>query len=318
MQITELGHSKEGQEQMTTSAPGFAIEYEVEQGERTPAPSAQTPINVASVRHRSPFRYPGGKTWLVPHVRQWLWSLNPPIERFVEPFAGGAIVGLSALLDRFTRTITLIEKDTNVAAVWETISKGDALELASRIVSFNLTEKSVDELFNRDLHPADIVGRAFLTIIRNRVQRGGIMAPGAGVIKTGENGKGIRSRWYPETLKNRLVDLHQLHEQMQVECTDGIAYMRSNANKDFVWFIDPPYTVAGRRLYVHSLVDHAELFAATADLAGPFLMTYDDSEEIRELARKHGFAVGTVAMKNTHHAVMQELLISSDLRWLRG
>ena len=27
-------------------------------------------INVASVPHRSPFRYPGGKTWLVPHVRR--------------------------------------------------------------------------------------------------------------------------------------------------------------------------------------------------------------------------------------------------------
>jgi len=29
-------------------------------------------INVASVPQRSPFRYPGGKTWLIPTVRQWL------------------------------------------------------------------------------------------------------------------------------------------------------------------------------------------------------------------------------------------------------
>lgn len=26
-------------------------------------------VNVASVPQRSPFRYPGGKTWLVPHIR---------------------------------------------------------------------------------------------------------------------------------------------------------------------------------------------------------------------------------------------------------
>ncbi|MBN2594284.1 MAG: hypothetical protein JXA81_12320, partial [Sedimentisphaerales bacterium] len=32
-------------------------------------------VNVASVPLRSPFRYPGGKTWLVPYVRQWLSSL---------------------------------------------------------------------------------------------------------------------------------------------------------------------------------------------------------------------------------------------------
>ncbi len=32
-------------------------------------------VNVASVPQRSPFRYPGGKTWLVPRIRQWLKSL---------------------------------------------------------------------------------------------------------------------------------------------------------------------------------------------------------------------------------------------------
>ena len=32
------------------------------------------PVNVASVPQRSPFRYPGGKTWLIPHIRRWLTS----------------------------------------------------------------------------------------------------------------------------------------------------------------------------------------------------------------------------------------------------
>lgn len=52
-------------------------------------------INVASVPHRSPFRYPGGKTWLVPHVRRWLTSVSSLPREFVEPFAGGAIGGLN-------------------------------------------------------------------------------------------------------------------------------------------------------------------------------------------------------------------------------
>ena len=48
-------------------------------------------VNVASVPLRSPFRYPGGKTWFVPRVRQWLISQpNKPTE-FVEPFAGVAL-----------------------------------------------------------------------------------------------------------------------------------------------------------------------------------------------------------------------------------
>jgi DNA adenine methylase len=47
--------------------------------------------------------------------------------------------------------------------------------------------------------------RAFATIIKNRVNRGGILAKVASFIKNGENGKGITSRWYPETLRRRIL-----------------------------------------------------------------------------------------------------------------
>jgi len=35
-------------------------------------------VNVASVPQRSPFRYPGGKTWLIPVVRKWLKQSKRP------------------------------------------------------------------------------------------------------------------------------------------------------------------------------------------------------------------------------------------------
>src|SRR3954453_16467871 len=47
------------------------------------------PVNVASVPQRSPFRYPGGKTWLVPYIRSWLTSKKAVPCILVEPFAGG-------------------------------------------------------------------------------------------------------------------------------------------------------------------------------------------------------------------------------------
>lgn len=45
-------------------------------------------------------------------------------------------------------------------------------------------------------------------------------------------------------------------------------------------------------------------------------MTYDNTEEVEALARKHGFEYKTIAMMNTHHATMKELLIGRDLSWV--
>ena len=46
-------------------------------------------------------------------------------------------------------------------------------------------------------------------------------------------------------------------------------------------------------------------------------MTYDDAEDVRELAKEYNLDTELVAMKNTHHASMKELLIGRDLDWAR-
>jgi DNA adenine methylase len=45
-------------------------------------------------------------------------------------------------------------------------------------------------------------------------------------------------------------------------------------------------------------------------------MTYDNEDQVKKLARKHGFEVREISMKNTHHATMRELVIGKDLSWL--
>jgi DNA adenine methylase len=35
------------------------------------------------------------------------------------------------------------------------------------------------------------------------------------------------------------------------------------------------------------------------------------------MANRHGFMTRTIPMKNTHHAVMSELLVGRDLGWVR-
>lgn len=276
-------------------------------------------VNVASVPQRSPFRYPGGKTWLIPRVRRWLLSRDPLPAELVEPFAGGGIVSLTVAFEELAEHVTMVEMDEQLAAVWRTIIEipGGAVRLAERIGSFELSLETVREVL--DAEPSTDEDRAFRTILKNRVNRGGILAPGASLIKAGENGKGLRSRWYPETLQKRILNIADVRERITFFHGDGIELMRKWSDRaDAAWFIDPPYTVAAKRLYNCWQMDHEELFTVARELAGDFLMTYDNDERVRALAEQHGFEAREVAMKNTHHAEMTELLIGRDLSWVEG
>lgn len=277
-------------------------------------------VNVASIPFRSPFRYPGGKTWLVPRIRQWLLSKPAKPQLLIEPFAGGAIVGLTAAFESLAEQVILVERDPCVAAVWKTILGADGEWLAKRIVEFDLTAQSVDAALECEANTTRDL--AFQTILRNRVNRGGILADGAGRVKHGENGKGLTSRWYPETLRKRILEIAQIRDRLTFIEGDGIQMMRENAARDdAAFFIDPPYTAAGKRagsrLYAYSELDHTELFSVASTLHGDFLMTYDNTPEIEAMARQHKFDSESVAMKNTHHARMTELLIGPNLVWLR-
>ena len=277
-------------------------------------------VNVASVPQRSPFRYPGGKTWFVPRLRQWMRRFTIKPAGFIEPFAGGGIISLTVAFEELACHVTMVERDEQVAAVWHTILNGPAEWLTEKILAFELTPDTVREEFQRTCHTT--AEFAFHTILKNRVSHGGILAPGSGILKQGENGKGITSRWYPETLTKRIRDIQQIKSRIQFIEGDGLSVLRVNAHRsECVFFIDPPYTAAGKkagkRLYTHHELDHEELFRVVAMLRGDFVMTYDNDEGVLDLARRHGFDTRAIPMKNTHHAEMTELLIGRDLTWMQ-
>lgn len=273
------------------------------------------PTNVAQVNQLSPFRYPGGKTWLVPEIRSWLRSLESVPDVLVEPFAGGAIAGLTAAAEGLAYSVVLSELDDDVAAVWKAVFHGtdDTVKwLCRQIASFEVSLENVKKVLAGS--PRTDASRAFRTIIKNRMQRGGIMAAGAGLVKAGEAGRGLGSRWYPETLSARIETLRGLRDQITfLHCDAFITIDQFIANPRASFFIDPPYTAggkrAGTRLYSHNHIDHERLLSLMAKARGSVMLTYDDTPEIRAMASRYGFRVRSVPMKNTHHAVIRELLL---------
>jgi len=142
-------------------------------------------------------------------------------------------------------------------------------------------------------------------------------------MKNGEQGQGLASRWYPATLARRIMAIAAQRERLIFIEGDGMSVLQEAQDQpETAFFIDPPYTVggkrAGQRLYDYSAVDHQRLFSLAHDLSGDFLTTYDDSAEVRYLSAQHGFASGLIPMKNTHHAAVYERLIGRYLDWLEG
>jgi DNA adenine methylase len=167
---------------------------------------------------------------------------------------------------------------------------------------------------NLDGDTGGVREQAFRTIVKNRMRRGGVLAAGAGLIQAGENGRGLKSRWYPETLVRRIDVLRDMRDRITFEQADAFEVVRRYADDaDAFFFVDPPYTAggkkAGARLYTHHEVDHEGLFALMASVRGSVMMTYDDAPEVRSMAERHGFHIEPVPMKNTHHEIIRELLV---------
>lgn len=275
--------------------------------------ASQLVVNVASVPQRSPFRYPGGKTWLIPVVRRWLKQSNEA-KTLIEPFAGGGIVSLTAAFENLAEMVVMVELDHEVAAVWEVIINGDHNWLADKIYSFDLNPENANSILKKE--DKTVKEQAFSTILKNRIFHGGIITKGSGLIKNGENGKGIKSRWYPKTLRDRIVGIGYVKTKMKFITGDAFAELGKIKNDINAYsFIDPPYTVAGKRLYTHFEIDHDALFSLTAQLKGKFMLTYDDTEEIRRLIKKYKFDFKTIPMKTTHHIQKNEIIISDNFEW---
>ena len=220
-------------------------------------------VNVATVPQRSLLRYPGGKTWLIPHIREWLSRSKSHV--LVEPFAGGGIVSLTAVMENLVTEAVMIERDQDVAALWKTALL-DTDHLIEKIRLFTPTRRGVEELEQANCQ--NDAERAFRTLVLNRTKRAGILAPGASFLESGEDARGIGSRWYPDTLVKRLQEIGKHAKNIAFYESDSMRILEpllQGLGQKAAVFVDPPYTgkggkSAGSRLYTHFTIDHARLF----------------------------------------------------------
>lgn len=239
------------------------------------------------------------------------------MDLLVECFAGGANVTLTAVSENLAKKAIIIEIDPDVASVWDAMLNGKASWLSDKIEAFNLGRRTVKAELK--INPRTPHTRAWKTLLRNRVNHGGILAAGAGLLRRGEDDNGIESRWYPETLASRIKEINSVKSKIRIIEGDGLAWIEKYKPKtnSVAFFIDPPYSSVGERLYTFGKIDHEALFRVAAKLPGKVLMTYHDASEIHKLAKEFKFKYRRINMLSRQHAAKTELLICKNFDWLK-
>lgn len=238
----------------------------------------------------SPLRYPGGKSKIAPLIRLVIEKAGGYRNIYIEPFAGGAGVALSLLIEGTVDQIVINDYDKAVYSFWRAL-KESPQELIRLIEHTPLTieewkhQKSIYCTQNRKYS----VELGFSAFYLNRTNRSGILSAGpiGGYNQTGNYS--ISARFNREALISRVQEIAKYRSQITVYNKEIRNFINGIVPKyqehAFVYF-DPPYYENGQRLYKNffSPTDHFDIAQSIINGVNcPWVITYDDVPELRKI-----------------------------------
>lgn len=246
------------------------------------------------VKHSSPLRYPGGKTRLTPFITSLLQNAGLTGGTYAEPYAGGAGVALSLLFGEYVDEIFINDLSAPIAAFWRVCLEENA-ELVRFIETIPLTldewQRQRAALMNE---PPGSIAQGLAAFYLNRTNRSGIIRTGGVIGGLEQNGKWTISARFPrEELVRRVKRVAAFQSRVHLSSLDALEFVggyASTAGRRSLLYLDPPYYHRAANLYDHSYQheDHEQVARAVRALSTPWLVTYDDCEEIREIYGRHG------------------------------
>ncbi|MES2756905.1 MAG: DNA adenine methylase [Pseudomonadota bacterium] len=237
----------------------------------------------------TPLRYPGGKSQLTPIVLDLLKENELFYGEYAEPFAGGAGIAMTLLLEGYVDRIYLNDFDPAIHAFWSCVLYHTE-EFCERVIT---TEVTIEEwhrqrlvYFSTDF--TDVVSKGFATLFLNRTNRSGIIKAGVigGLGQTGTYK--IDCRFMKPDLVRKIRRIANRRDQISISQLDAVHFLRDiipQSSPRTLVNLDPPYFGKGRDLYsnFYKNSDHAILADEIYEIDRPWLVTYDDTPEIRAL-----------------------------------
>src|ERR1700761_8793554 len=127
----------------------------------------------------SPLRYPGGKGKVAKFFQQIFKENNLYDGIYVEPYAGGASVALSLLINEYVRKIIINDKDRSLFAFWHSVLNDT--ENLCRIINdteVNVSNWDIQRKIQLNKNDVDLIELGFSTFFMNRSNRSGILLAG--------------------------------------------------------------------------------------------------------------------------------------------
>ena len=237
----------------------------------------------------TPLRYPGGKSQLTPVVIDILTRNGMLYGEYAEPFAGGAGIAMTLLLNNYVSGIYLNDIDTAIYAFWHSVLyQPDSLCDRIQQVEVNIEEWHRQRKVFLDPGCTDTLDKGFATLFLNRTNRSGILRGGViGGLQQSGNYK-IGCRFNKNDLIRKVRRIADYQDQITLTCMDAAKFLKKvlpKSSGNTLVNLDPPYFGKGPELYTnfYKAADHAKLAKAVSLLKRRWIVTYDDTPEIRQL-----------------------------------
>jgi len=239
---------------------------------------------------------------------------------YIEPFAGGAGVAITLLLEGVVERIVVNDLDRAVYSLWRAIKT----EHTNLIKLISETPITIEEWHNqRKVYQSEQrydIKLAFATLFLNRVNRSGIITGGpiGGHQQSGE--WKLDARFNKDAIIDRILKIASMKNSIVVYNQDVInlidKYMCKYTENAFVYF-DPPYYNKSGKLYKNSLShdDHSRIAKRILErMECPWLLTYDDVDEIRKLYCECEIRRFDINYSAANKGKASEIIVCSDYR----
>jgi len=229
---------------------------------------------------KSPLRYPGGKSRAIQLMK---FLLPKEFEEYREPFVGGGsfFIYLRQVYPKLK--IWINDLNPELYFFWKYAQK-DSEKLASEIFKVKSERKNGQELFeelvNKDTKSLSELQRAVRFFVLNRITFSGVVEAG------GYSRLAFLGRFTDSSIR-RVAKLGKILEGVRITCLDYRELLRNGGKEVFI-FLDPPYFKAtksklyGKNGILHLSFDHSEFANEMKKCNHSWLITYDDSPEIRK------------------------------------